>query len=57
MPKSKNRKNHKQKVKAYQQNLAHAKHRWFKALEATKFTEPQSNITTLTDSENIQIYG
>jgi hypothetical protein len=57
MPKSKNRKNHKQKVKAYQQNLAHAKHRWFKALEASQIPQPESSSLNLTGSENIQIYG
>lgn len=57
MPKSKNRKNHKQKVKAYQQNLAHAKHRWFKALEASQIPQPESSSLNLTGSENIPIYG
>ena len=55
MPKSKNRKNHKQKVKAYQQNLAHAKHRWFKALEASQISQPQAT-TNLTGYENIPTY-
>lgn len=56
MPKSKNRKNHKQKLKTYQQNLAHAKHRWFKALEASQIPQPPPT-TNLTGSENQPIYG
>jgi hypothetical protein len=55
MPKSRTRKNHKQKLAAYRQNMAHAKHRWFKMLNASP--EPVAIVTnpsmlTLTDSEN-----
>lgn len=57
MPKSRNRKNHKQKLKAYRENLAQAKRSWFKALEASQLPQPENNTLNLTGSENIPIYG
>lgn len=57
MPKSRNRKNHKQKLKAYRENLAQAKRSWFKALEASQIPQPENNTLNLTGSENIPIYG
>jgi hypothetical protein len=59
MPKSKNRKDHKQKLTAYRQQMAHAKNKWQKMLNGS--TEPitivpNPSIINLTDSENNSTY-
>jgi hypothetical protein len=59
MPKSKNRKNHKQKLAAYRQQMSHAKNKWQKMLKGS--TEPitivpNPSIINLTESENNSTY-
>lgn len=55
MPKSRNRKDHKKKLAAYRQQMAHAKNRWEKMLmnrpEPIAIV-PNPSILSLTDSEN-----
>jgi len=55
MPKSRTRKNHKQKLAAYRQEMAHAQNKWHKMLK--DYTEPitivsNPSVITLTNSEN-----